>query len=120
PRLIARSIVSRVMLASRAAIIAARSRGFEPGSAAPSRAAVVISRISLVKTFALAASCRPLRCMMFLNWEWPAIALTTRLSEVFGRLYHFSCALGLLENGVRGERDKKRRGPKPPLKNVGT
>ena len=31
-----------------AAITAARSRGFEAGSAEPSRAAVVISRISLV------------------------------------------------------------------------
>src|SRR6185503_630753 len=100
PRLIARSIVSRVMLFSRAAITAARRRGLDAGSAAPSRAAVVISRISLVKTFALAASCRPLRCMMFLNWEWPAIALTTRLSEMFRRLYHFSWALGLLDTAA--------------------
>jgi len=28
----------------------------------------------------LAASWRPLRCMMFLNWEWPAMAHTTRFS----------------------------------------
>jgi len=40
-------LVSRVILFSRAAIIAARRRGLAFGSAAPSRAAVVISRISL-------------------------------------------------------------------------
>src|SRR4051812_46313104 len=104
------------MLASRAAIIAARRRGLAPGSGAPRRAAVVISRISLVKIFALAASCRPLRCMMFLNWEWPAIALTTRLSEVFGRLYHFSCGLGLLETGSPKRAAQKKAGAEAPAK----
>src|SRR6516162_593623 len=101
------------MFASRAAIVAARRRGLDAGSGEPSRAAVVISRISLVKTFALAASCRPLRCMMFLNCEWPAIALTTRLSEAFGRLYHFSCALGLLEKRAEACGTKKGGGRSP-------
>src|SRR3954470_8411134 len=103
----ARSMVSRVILASRAAIVAARRRGLAAGSAAPSRAAVVISRISLVKIFALTASWRPLRCMMFLNWEWPAIALTTRLSEKKGWLYHFSWHLGPLDTAEAGVRTKK-------------
>src|SRR6478752_2356455 len=100
-------MVSRVMLASRAAMVAARRRGLAAGSGEPKRAAVVISRISLVKIFALAASWRPLRCMMFLNWEWPAMALTTRLSEMKGRLYHFSWHLGLLETARAGLRTKK-------------
>src|ERR1700754_1274240 len=101
------------MLASRAAIIAARRRGLALGSAAPKRAAVVISRISLVKIFALAASWRPLRCMMFLNWEWPAIALTTILSEAFGRLYHFSWLLGVSEAAAAVGGTKKGGGRSP-------
>src|SRR5262245_33196057 len=92
----ARSMVSRVMLASRAAITAARRRGLALASGEPRRAAVVISRISLVKILARWASWRPLRCMMFLNCEWPAIARSTRFSDVIGRLYHFSWHLGLL------------------------
>src|SRR5471032_1637668 len=69
----ARSMVSRDMLALRAATRAERNRGFMLGSGKPARAAVVNSRISLVKTLARLASCAPLRCMMFLNWEWPDI-----------------------------------------------
>ena len=57
----------------RAAITAARRRGFMAGSGVPSFAATVISRASLPKTFDFWASCRPLRCMMFLNWECPAM-----------------------------------------------
>src|SRR5262245_27042105 len=115
----ARSIVSRVMLASRAAVIAARRRGLDAGSGEPKRADVVISRISLVKILARWASWRPLRCMMFLNCEWPAIARSTRFSDLMGRLYHFSWVLGVLET-VQSSAQQKRRGPKPPLKNVGT
>jgi len=33
----------------------------------------VISRASLPNSFDFWASCRPLRCMMFLNWECPAM-----------------------------------------------
>ena len=35
----------------------------------PSLAAIVISRLSLEKIFERTLSTRPLRCMMFLNWE---------------------------------------------------
>ncbi len=77
PRLIARSIVSFGMLASLAAWMAERSRGFMVGSAMPERAATVSSRINFVKTLARLASCAPLRYMMFLNCEWPAISKRT-------------------------------------------
>src|SRR6266436_1315104 len=61
------------MLAWRAASTAARSRGFAAGSGRPMRAAVVNSRISLVKTLPRFLSCAPFRNMMFLNCEWPDI-----------------------------------------------
>src|SRR5215472_15961822 len=63
------------MLAWRAARTAARSRGFAAGSGRPVRAAVVSSRMILVKTLARFLSCAPFRYMMFLNCEWPAISL---------------------------------------------
>src|SRR6202030_730328 len=77
----ARSMVSLVMFSARAAMIAARSRGFMAGSGVPSLAETVISRASLPNNFDFAASCRPLRCMMFLNCEWPALFLDLRLSR---------------------------------------
>src|SRR5262249_8483962 len=75
----ARSTVSFGMLAARAASTAARSRGLAAGSGKPLRAAVVNSRISLVKTLARFLSCAPLRYMMFLNWEWPAMVTAERM-----------------------------------------
>src|ERR1700733_3086621 len=69
----ARSILSFGMFSCLAATIAARRRGFIAGSGVPSLAATVISRASLPNTFDFWASCRPLRCMMFWNWEWPAM-----------------------------------------------
>src|SRR5579871_893733 len=69
----ARSILSLGMFSCRAATTAARSRGFMAGSGVPNLAATVISRASLPNSFDFWASCRPLRCMMFLNWEWPAM-----------------------------------------------
>ena len=57
------------MFAVRAAMTAARSRGFAFGSGSPARAPIVISRIILVNALARFASCVPLRYMMFLNWE---------------------------------------------------
>src|SRR5437868_5407370 len=69
----ARSILSFGMFSWRAAITAARSRGFMAGSGVPNFAATVISRASLPNTFDFWASCLPFRCMMFLNWEWPAM-----------------------------------------------
>jgi hypothetical protein len=53
--------------------IASRSRGFIAGSGDPILAATVISRASFENIFERTASCRPLRCMMFLNCEWPAM-----------------------------------------------
>ncbi len=54
-------------------VVAARRRGLISGSGAPDRAATLISRISLENTLARFASCAPLRYMMFLNCEWPAM-----------------------------------------------
>src|SRR5882762_9621018 len=61
------------MFSWRAEMIAARSRAFIEGSGWPILAATVISRASLLNSLDFWASCRPLRCMMFLNWECPAI-----------------------------------------------
>src|SRR6202012_1260011 len=69
----ARSIESFDMFSWRAEMIAARSRAFIAGSGWPILAATVISRASLLNSFDFWASCRPLRCMMFLNWECPAM-----------------------------------------------
>src|SRR5881409_741124 len=54
-------------------MIAARNRAFIEGSGWPILAATVISRASFENSFDFWASCRPLRCMMFLNWECPAM-----------------------------------------------
>src|SRR4051794_22878213 len=70
----ARSTLSLGMFSARAAWMAARRRAFMLGSGRPILAATVISRASLEKSFDRMASWRPLRCMMFLNWEWPAMA----------------------------------------------
>src|ERR1700683_1574723 len=61
------------MFSWRAEMIAARSRAFMLGSGWPILAATVISRASLLNSFDFWASCRPLRCMIFLNWECPAM-----------------------------------------------
>jgi hypothetical protein len=78
----ARSTVSFGMLAWRAARTAALSRGFAAGSGSPIRAAVVNSRMILVNTLPRFLSCAPLRNMMFLNCEWPAIQTFSRKSPV--------------------------------------
>jgi hypothetical protein len=57
------------MFSARAASIAARRRGFMAGSGKPILAETVISRASFPNSLDLTLSCRPLRCMMFLNWE---------------------------------------------------
>src|SRR5205814_7383246 len=67
------------------ATTAARKRGFIAGSGVPSLAATVISRASLPNSLDFIASCRPLRCMMFLNWEWPAMRGLLEGSEVSGK-----------------------------------
>src|SRR5947209_6984527 len=67
-------MLSLGMLCARAARTAARRRGFMFGSGSPVLAATVISRASLPNSLERAASWRPLRCMMFLNCECPAMA----------------------------------------------
>src|SRR5438128_3574011 len=73
------------MLAWRAARTAARSRGLVLGSGRPERAAVVNSRMILVKTLPRFLSCAPLRYMMFLNCEWPAIVAFPLHEQGFSR-----------------------------------
>src|SRR5664279_865325 len=80
----ARSIESLDMFSWRAEMIAARSRAFIEGSGWPNLAATVISRASLLNSFDFWASCRPLRCMMFLNWECPAIRSSFRIVRDVG------------------------------------
>src|SRR3954462_8976562 len=75
----ARSMPSFGIFSARAAMMAARSRAFIDGSGSPSLAETVISRASLLKSLDLALSCRPLRCMMFLNWECPAMLVVRRV-----------------------------------------
>src|SRR5579883_1034755 len=84
----ARSTVSFGMLAARAASTAARRRGLAAGSGRPVRAAVVNSRMILVKTLARFLSCASFRYMMFLNWECPAIVL--RGSGELAQIYRSS------------------------------
>src|SRR3954463_14421881 len=52
---------------------ARRRRAFMLGSGRPVLAATVISRESLENSLERAESARPLRCMMFLNFECPAM-----------------------------------------------
>jgi len=59
-----------------AALTARRRRGFMSGSGMPILAATVISRDSLENIDERFLSCAPLRCMMFLNLEWPATAFS--------------------------------------------
>src|SRR5690606_32934132 len=67
-----------------ALLTARRRRGFMSGSGAPILAATVISRESLENRLERFLSCAPLRCMMFLNLEWPAMASVRSLPEVAG------------------------------------
>ena len=57
----------------RAAITAARKRALASGSGRPIFAATVISRLNLENSVERFLSCAPLRYMMFLYFEWPAM-----------------------------------------------
>ena len=57
----------------RAAAMAARRRGLAAASGRPWRAETVISRMRRANMRPRLASCAPLRCMIFLNCEWPAM-----------------------------------------------
>src|SRR5262245_26851986 len=73
--LIARSMTSLDIDSALALAIARRSLGFIAGSGMPDFAATVISRDRLENIFERTASWRPFRCMMFLNFECPAMSV---------------------------------------------
>src|SRR6185312_12401522 len=69
----ARSMTSLGSDSALALFTARRRRAFMLGSGKPDLAATVISRESLENSLERAESARPLRCMMFLNLECPAM-----------------------------------------------
>src|SRR6202046_5387414 len=71
PRWIARSILSLGMFSPLAARIAVRRRGFVTGSAPPVRAAIVNSRMSLVKILPRRASVAAFLCLIVAHLECP-------------------------------------------------
>ena len=66
------SFRGNALLKARAAASAVRKRGLESGSALD-RAATVNSLINRPNILARFLSCAPLRCIIFLNLEWPAM-----------------------------------------------
>src|SRR5438067_8812573 len=64
--------------------MAARSRGLWTGSGRPCFAATVISRASLENSLERSLSCRPLRNMMFLYCEWPAMRTPSHPRQLAG------------------------------------
>src|SRR5574341_1111038 len=71
PFLIARRMLSLGMLTARAAMMAARRRELPAGSPPPVRAAVMSSRVILVKALPRAASAFPFLCLIELHLLWP-------------------------------------------------
>src|SRR5437899_1218754 len=71
PRWMARSMFSLGMFSFLAAATAVRRRGFAIASPPPTRAAIVISRISLVKTRPRLASVAAFLCLMVAHLECP-------------------------------------------------
>ena len=86
PFLMARVMLSAGMFAALALSNTVRSRGFESGSPPPRRAAIVISRMSFVKTLPRFASSAPFLCLMVCHLECPDIALL--LQRWVGKVYH--------------------------------
>ena len=74
-------ITSLGRLSALALLTARRRRGFRAGSGRPDLAATVISRDSRENSLERTASARPLRCMMFLNLEWPAMVVRKSLAK---------------------------------------
>src|SRR5215208_3660260 len=74
PFAIARSMLSFGIEASLAFWIASASAGFPSGSPPPSRAATVIARDSLVKSWPRFASTAFFLCLIDAHFEWPAMA----------------------------------------------
>src|SRR5438270_11331155 len=74
PRSIAAWILSAGMLTSRAFWTASRSRKLPSASPPPSLAAIVISRLALVKACPRLASTTAFLCLMPAHFEWPDMA----------------------------------------------
>src|SRR5215510_12096951 len=74
----ARLMLSAGMLEALALSTAVRRRGLLPGSPPPMRAAIVISRISLVKSLPRLASSAPFLCLIVAHLECPDIVLLLR------------------------------------------
>src|SRR5207245_11401894 len=85
PRWTARSIFSLGMFSFLAAAIAVRSLGLESGSPPPTRAAMVISRITLVKMRPRLASVAAFLCLIVAHLECPDIS---RLALSLQKLPH--------------------------------
>src|SRR5512147_1722769 len=71
-------MLSAGMFAALALSNTVRRRGLESGSPPPTRAAIVISRISLVKTLPRFASSAPFLCLIVCHLECPDIVLLLR------------------------------------------
>src|SRR5215510_6144596 len=74
----ARLMLSAGMFEALALSTAVRRRGLLPGSPPPMRAAIVISRISLVKSLPRLASSAPFLCLIVCHLECPDIVLLLR------------------------------------------
>src|SRR5437773_1746604 len=96
-------MLSLGMLTALASLIAYRSRRFESGSPPPILAATMMAFDSLVHSLPRLASTAALRCLIFAQGEWPAIAEKiprTKISKdqkyaaiwFFGSLILFSVA----------------------------
>src|SRR5579872_3866063 len=81
----ARSILSLGMFSFLACAIAVRNLGLESGSPPPTRAAMVISRITLVKARPRFASVAAFLCLIVAHFEWPDIS---RLALSLEKLPH--------------------------------
>src|SRR4051794_8490346 len=66
-------MLSAGMLTDFASAMMVRSRGFEPGSPPPLRAATVNSLMMRVKTLPRLASAAPFLCLIVCHLEWPDI-----------------------------------------------
>src|SRR5512147_390930 len=84
----ARVMLSAGMLAAFALSYTVRRRGLLSGSPPPRRAAIVISRISFVKTLPRLASSAPFLCLMVCHLECPDIdgASSNLLGRSLGRI----------------------------------
>src|SRR6185312_12612743 len=109
----ARSMTSLGSDSALALFTARRRRAFMAGSGRPALAATVISRESLENSLERALSARPLRCMMFLNLECPAM-VRRRYRKDRGRRKR--ALLLAPARAVRNPRDARGLAPRDPGK----